>query len=341
MKQLRTLTIALALAFPFVSFAQSVEIEVSLEDFDFESALSCNQSLLACQLERETTKRLVEELLRQILEAQLVEQMTEGDGYWTEESYRESLEETPLDEGRTRMFDVDDGEIKGFDEEHPVYREVWRMFSALVPEEYLELFDSLEFYNNESDQYAALVYQRIRTSGGEESEEWELRINLANVSFASDYRYNLALETIAHEAGHVLLTNNDELEFFTEEEECGSFYVAQLRSCAEQGSYYDTFTEFWDEDFLEWGEYFIEAIREDQQEALEELEEYYEDRQDEFVSEYAASSPHEDLAETMVEYARYDLPTGELTLAEEKVVALYEFDDMQIYRQALQNLLRK
>lgn len=313
---------------------------LSLENIDIESALSCDRTTIQCQVEIETTKQLVQALLVQILAAQLAGDVSNETPYWLEKDYLDELEENPLKRGRTKTFRLDDGEIDDIEEEHAVYREMWRIFSLLLDTEQLELFDEITFYNSTSDQYAALVYQQVESRNGRESEEWDLKINLDNLLFKNDREYNDTVETLVHEAGHFLLMNAAQMDFFEDEEDCNTYFVPGLESCAKEDSYYAHLAEYWDQDFIDWGHNFLDYFREDPDQAEQDLRDYYDRHQEEFVSEYAASGPDEDAAETIAHFAVHDLPTGSLLVAEEKTVLFYDFAEMVALRQEVQEILR-
>ena len=264
-----------------------------------------------------------------------------SDAYWLDRSYLEELEDNPLDEGRKKTFRIDDGIIRSMDEDtHAVYREMWRIFSTVLEEDHLELFESVKFYNNPDDFFAALVYQTIEKRGNHEREEWELEINLANVRLDGSRRYNDAVETLTHEAAHMLLMNESQVEFFVDEDDCDTYFITGLESCAKDGSYYDALRTYWDDEFIEWGDNFLELFQAHPEEVEEELSDYYQEHEDEFVSQYAASGPDEDAAETIAHFARYRVPTGALDIYEEKILLMFDFEELVGVRERVQDLLR-
>lgn len=323
----------------------------ALSTIDVNQVVSCQLSDLTCQREQETMKVLVQALLVQVLEAQMglesksvvdtdIEMVNqEGEEYWQNSDYISRLSEQPLRGGSQKTFRVHHGEIRRIAEAHPVYQEWWRIFSHMLEEKHRELFDRVVFYNDADDYYAALVYQEVQSRNGRKSEEWELEVNLANVSLDGASYYREGVETMAHEVGHVLLMNGEQMEFFVDEEDCDTYFVMGLESCAREGSYYDMLREYWDKDFIEWGEEFLELFENDPDEAEGALEIYFMNNEEKHISEYAASSPDEDAAETIAYFATADIPTGELSVADEKILEMYNFDEMIDLRSRTQLLL--
>ena len=87
------------LVFPTFAFGQSI----SFDDIDFDRILSCDHGDLACEADLVMTRLLVQELLTQIVAAQLADN---SDAYWLDRSYLEELEDNPLDEGRKKTFRI-------------------------------------------------------------------------------------------------------------------------------------------------------------------------------------------------------------------------------------------
>ncbi len=66
---------------------------------------------------------------------------------------------------------------------------------------------------------------------------------------------------------------------------------------------------------------------EDEDEYAAAAEEFYLSREDDFVSDYAATSPEEDIAESFATFVLKPKPTGD-TLADEKVAFFYDYPEL-------------
>ena len=69
------------------------------------------------------------------------------------------------------------------------------------------------------------------------------------------------------------------------------------------------------------------------------LYKYYEEHPEEFVSDYASSSPVEDIAETFAEFVLRNKPTGN-TIAEQKILFFYKEPALVELRNLLRNRLK-
>ena len=140
--------------------------------------------------------------------------------------------------------------------------------------------------------------------------------------------------TIIHEFAHILTLENDQVPpdttltpeeveegYISEiEENCQTYYSGE--GCANGNAYIALFFEaFWldiYDDYL----YVEEAESDDEYE--DRLYDFYDEYYDYFVSEYAATSPAEDIAESFTFFVLNDRPPNE-TIADEKVLFFYQF----------------
>jgi hypothetical protein len=319
----------------------SAEAQITIDIGSLEQIQNCEASLAECEQKIQRVQLLVQTLLRQIIESQYPD-LPEGDEYYKQESYLEDLDEYPLEVGDRKEFDVSLGIAPTIDRNtHPVYRETWRLLSEIIPQEYVDHVDEIRFYHDENDRYAALVRQRVVRTNGEISVEWRLDINLDNYSLGRG-DYNEAVETLVHEVGHILLMNQTQMDYFVDEDACTNYYLPPLQACAEDGSYYDVLESWWDEEFIEWSERWSGDLRNPElaEDVEDELQTYYEEHTDEFVSAYAATSPNEDAAEVIAHLAVEDIPKTARTIADKKIYALLAFEEMLELREDVQALLR-
>ncbi|MFW0871443.1 MAG: hypothetical protein ACKKL4_03250 [Patescibacteria group bacterium] len=324
--------------YPLSTYAQA---RITIDIGSIDRIKNCQASEEECKERIEEVKLLVQALLQQILATQYPE-LPQGNEYYKQSKYLRGLSEMPLAEGEEKVFEISYGVAPAINRHtHPVYRETWRIFSSIVPGEYLNNFKSIHFYRDKTDRYSALVRQRITRENGDISEEWELDVNLDNFSLSRG-KYNYAIETLAHETGHILLINSGQMEYFIEEDDCKNHYVAQLKACARDESYYSVLDDFWSDAFIKWSHEWEGDLRSSEvgEQATEELDKYYTKHEDEFVSIYAASGPDEDAAEVIAYLARDDLPKRARTIADKKIYSLVGFDEMSTLRDRVQGLLR-
>ena len=77
----------------------------------------------------------------------------------------------------------------------------------------------------------------------------------------------------------MIVFDEDQVDYFVKEENCLSYYIEDLSGCAKSNSYYSYFYDnFWDNDFLDFTQDYLENRDDDQ------LEEYHHDHRSDFVS---------------------------------------------------------
>ncbi len=242
---------------------------------------------------------------------------------------------SPLVVNRTASWDgesvttyqIVDGEfIKTYD--HPVtseylswqedtakHEEIIEQFKKIVPEEYFyrisefTLFigsdgddktpDTLGYVNYFSDDRVVFKFAIAIDKAYEKPFNDELGVNY----------------TIAHEFGHVLTLNETQASTteFTESA-CNNYFY---NTCFFSDSYMNMFYQ----------NYWIPILETYNQ--TDDYVAYYESHSDEFVSEYAASHPLEDIAETVMMYVLNSVNYTNSTIADQKVQSLDTYSDFQ------------
>lgn len=162
--------------------------------------------------------------------------------------------------------------------------------------------------------------------------EWSLEMDLLD----ADNFYDLST-TLIHEAAHLFTLNTTQVatdwEMFNSPDDqeafergtasCSTYFLYE--GCSLPGSYINRFFQrFWLELYDRWT-----AIQtEPDQETLDNLlDEFYGEHADQFVSDYAVSSPEEDIAESFMYFIFAPAPAGD-TIAEEKLMFFYEFPEL-------------
>ena len=103
-----------------------------------------------------------------------------------------------------------------------------------------------------------------------------------------------------------------------------------MEGCLFDKAYLNNFIiEFWKEDFI-----ILNNAKED-----EELD-FYSGKENNFVSDYAATNPGEDIAETFTVFVLKTKPTGK-TIADQKILMMYEYPDLIQLKQVIKSRLAK
>ena len=215
---------------------------------------------------------------------------------------------------------------------------IWTYFASIVPEQDREFLTEFSVLTDGKDNLLAAVAQSQT-----DPAHWRLEVDIADTQ---DYA-NLTF-TLIHEFGHLLTLNEEQVSpsmaVFNNPDDlalrsheaamCPNFYAHE--GCSKRESYINQFYQrFWTDKYEEW--YQVEAIQDEYLYYMR-LNEFYEKYQDQFVTQYAATNPGEDIAETWAYFVLLPKPQGS-TIAEQKVLSFYEYPELIELRQEIINNL--
>jgi hypothetical protein len=211
--------------------------------------------------------------------------------------------------------------------ERESYEEIWKYFTRLIPADEREVLNGFSIITDGKFNVLASVNQSRR-----DPNKWNL-----NVDIADSVEKTILTFTLLHEYGHLLTLNPDQvavsLPVFKEPDDediyqsevsaCPQYFTGE--GCSIPESYINIFFDrFWADLYAEW-----QVIDEepDEETRLKLLDDFYDTYQDQFLTDYAPTSPAEDIAEA---WAFFILsPRPELTsIADEKILFFYEFPEL-------------
>jgi hypothetical protein len=224
------------------------------------------------------------------------------------------------------------------------HQEIWSFFSAIIPADSRNFVSKYVVFTDGKDGTLAAVEQIF-----DDPYMWMIEIDIADTEDIKELTF-----TLIHEFGHLLTLNSEQVEvdeyifynmedddaYFEAESNCGTYFTGE--GCAKGSSYfYLFFDEFWTEIYDEWLD--IEMI-EDDDAYYDASDEFYFSHEDYFVTDYAASNPGEDIAESWAFFVTQPKPTGN-TIAEKKVLFFYQFPELvelrgEIIARAYSRLIR-
>lgn len=197
-------------------------------------------------------------------------------------------------------------------------KSVWKEIRSILPEDCMDYFVKLVVFTDGQAETLAYVEQT-----DDYGAEWMLAIDPA------DYEdRDLFVETIVHEFFHCV-TLNDEQVYYTDEPEEDAYseeYEEGVYCIYPDGSYvmdfYDAF----------WTGYI------DDREINMESEYFYYRHEDDFVTDYAASSPAEDICESFAYFVLYGDDGGN-AVWEQKINFFYDYPELVEYRDEIRDNL--
>ncbi len=208
-------------------------------------------------------------------------------------------------------------------------QEVWNIFTALIPLSQRGDFIRYEVTNDDASDTAAHVVQT-----DEDINKWILGVNLSAFYIDWVLEPEESYATLIHEFAHVLTLNktqvryapvsDDEALYNRFSESCTGNLLQE--GCLNNWAYLDDFIDkFWpDADYLE-------KVRNEEIYA-------YDDTPESFVTEYAATNPGEDIAESFTYFVMRKKAEWN-TIADQKLRFFYDYKELDSLRKQIRSRL--
>lgn len=175
--------------------------------------------------------------------------------------------------------------------------------------------------------------------------EWQLVIDPADVDFNSKNRERIyqSIYTLVHEFGHLLTLNNTQIKPTNKKEVDKNEPYLTIEGQALKNSYINLFVvRFWNGSLLsEWDYIQKKYCFTEQKSCLEKLYGLYQENYTDFLTDYAAESPEEDIVESWTAFVLHDKIKRPQTIAEQKINFFYQFPELVKYRKIIKKNLRK
>lgn len=235
-------------------------------------------------------------------------------------------------------FDAVPDELEDERDDRSAHEAIWKYFASIIPAAEREFVSEFSIFTDGAGNHLAAVSPVFS-----DPDQWRLRVDILDAESYYDLTY-----TLLHEHGHLLTLNSKQVppskaifEFpdndtvlKQETEACPQYFTGQ--GCSEPASYLNQFFDrFWPYIYDEWEQIDLEKDK-DERDAL--MDDFYRVHEDQFVSQYAPTSPMEDIAES---WAFFILsPKPELkSIASEKILFFYEYPELvELRTQILQQI---
>ncbi|MCG2786041.1 MAG: hypothetical protein L6461_13140 [Anaerolineae bacterium] len=214
------------------------------------------------------------------------------------------------------------------------HQNLWRYYTTLIPASERTYLNEFIVYTDGKDEELAAVSQSLT-----DPARWDLMVDITDAEHPQDLTF-----TLVHEFGHLLTLNADQVEpnlavfenpddpdiFYEESLSCPNYFAYE--GCSNADSYLNLFIDqFWGDIYSEWEEIDIE---EDEDRYYELLDEFYYSYEDQFITDYAATSPEEDIAESFSYFILTEAPSGD-SIAGQKVLFFYQFPELVELREKI------
>jgi hypothetical protein len=212
-------------------------------------------------------------------------------------------------------------------DDRAMHEQIWEYFTSIIPAHEREVVSEFSVFTDGTGNHLAAV-----SPLSVDSDRWNLQVDVLDAESYSDLTY-----TLLHEEGHLITLNNEQVtpskavfgfpnnENVQEREAdvCQQYFTGE--GCSKPESYINQFFDrFWPYIYDEWKQIDLEKDR-DTRENLR--EEFYKVHEDQFLTDYAPTSPVEDIAESWAFFVLS--PKPELTsIANEKILFFYEYPEL-------------
>jgi hypothetical protein len=209
---------------------------------------------------------------------------------------------------------------------------IWDYFVTIIPSEQRLPLTEYRIFTDGSGNTTGYNEIQWTRRGEDETETWALEVDLADYQDLKSVN-----DVLVHEFGHMLTLNIHQADIRTEPAKCQ--YYADDNQCSFEDSYLNRFfNQFWKgELYDEWKTITSQA---DKSAVKSGLTSFYKDHEQDFVREYAATAPMEDIADSWTYFVMTSRPAGN-TLAEQKILFFHDIPEFVSLRSEIRSRICK
>lgn len=229
-------------------------------------------------------------------------------------------------------------ELEDERDDRAAHEAIWQYYASIVPPAERQFISEFAIFTDGRGNHLAAVSPTFP-----DPEQWSLQVDILDVESDDELTY-----TLIHEQGHLLTLNTEQVPpseqlfkfpwnetvYEQEVDACPQYFAGE--GCSKPDSYINQFFDrFWTHFYEEWEQIDLEEDR-DTRHTL--LEDFYRTYKDQFLSDYAPTSPVEDIAESWAFFVLS--PKPELnSIANEKILFFYEYPELvELRTQMLKNI---
>jgi hypothetical protein len=248
----------------------------------------------------------------------LVDNMDDEYGDFSKDFVEFEGESSPLLAKADAVYTISNGEVftitKGT--EKPVYKKIKRWLASISPDQFSnEYLSRLVIYTDSESDTAAFVEEDPRNP-----TIWDVYVNMDTVQDGDKEM----VFTLIHEYAHIMTLNIDQVDPDIYEYDCDRYHTGE--GCADTNAYINQFYQKY------WKGKKFDPLAEDS------IDNYYKDTTA-FVTEYAATNPGEDIAESFASFVFKKQSTPH-SVAEQKVQFFYAYPELVKMRDNVRTMLK-
>lgn len=247
--------------------------------------------------------------------------------YIAEAQHDKSEEPISSEENLVANYSISENEVLLLSgEESEKWKELWELFVTIIPKDYRKDLKHFWVYDDANSDTSAYVEQDENNP-----KQWNMVVNLSHF----DDDKNASTETLIHEFAHVLSLGKSQVKYVPldasedysqkAQADCNTHFVWEW--CLQKTSYLHNFIkQFWVNNF---------AASQDEEE-----DDFYTWNESNFVTDYAATNPWEDIAESFTYFVLQARPNWS-TISDQKMAFFYEYPELVKLRNFVRMRIQK
>ncbi len=200
---------------------------------------------------------------------------------------------------------------------------IWQKIKSIVPKKYMNMISKYEVVTDGRDGSLASVYLN------DDNITWTISVDLDDTLDEENQEFlPESIKTLIHEMSHIISLNSTQMGG---DENDDSFYTVQ-EGMLKKDAYLSVFyNKFWINHIDEHKKY-----SEEKNTNVDNEDSFYNKYKDEFVSDYAATNPVEDFAESFAYFVINDKPIDE-NIKSKKLLFFYDYPEFIKMRDDIRN----
>lgn len=230
--------------------------------------------------------------------------------------------------------------VKNRTNKNDLANDYWKEFSRIFPKELTHKYIKriVLMTDGLDEKTGALVSLNSR------NDKWQLEIDVKDVNLKTRDKKRLheSVYTMVHEFGHLLTLNKTQIRPTTKQaQDEGELYLTDEGE-AYKKSYINKFVNlFWKGSLLNRWDNIQRKFCHTEANCVEKLYDMYLDNSSEFLTDYAAESPEEDIVESWTAFVLRPKIKRPRTIKHKKINFFYQFPELVAYRKMIRQNTRK
>lgn len=218
--------------------------------------------------------------------------------------------------------------------------EYWEAFNKIFPKQITKKYiKKLVLMTDGLDEKTGAL-----VSLSKDNSKWQLVLDIQDVNFTVGDRKRLyeSVYTLVHEFGHLITLNNSQIKPSQKRESKEGEPYITFEGQAYRNSYLNKFvTLFWKKELLATWDYIQREYCYTEASCVDKLFDFAQENFTEFITDYAAESPEEDIVESWTAFVLRPKIKNPKTTAQKKINFFYKYPELVEMRAQIKRNTRK